>query len=322
MSKDLSFEGRVAIVTGAGNGLGRAHALELARRGACVVVNDLGGSPTGEGASRFDAERVVDEIVSAGGRAEPSFDSVATREGGLAICARAMAAFGRIDVVVNNAGILRNAAFGEMTEEELMGVVGTHLLGTFYVSQPAYRTMCDCGYGRFVHTSSGSGLFGLRGQANYCASKAGIVGLSNAIALEGEKHGVLSNVVAPTAATRIASGMRPGDITAEDLADAARDNPDIEFPSAPEFVTPLVVYLASERCCETQQVYSANQGRFARVSTGVGRGWYGPFDRPATAEELVDHLEEIRDAETRYEPRTVIDESGQVRRWCPERSES
>jgi NAD(P)-dependent dehydrogenase (short-subunit alcohol dehydrogenase family) len=312
----VSFEGRVVIVTGAGNGLGRAHALELARRGASVLVNDLGGSPTGEGASPLDAERVVDEIQAAGGRAMPSFDSVATREGGLAICERAMEAFGRIDAVVNNAGILRNADFGAMTEDELMGVVGTHLLGSFYVSQPAYRIMCDQGYGRFVHTSSGSGLFGLRGQANYCASKAGIVGLSNAIALEGEKHGVHSNVVAPTAATRIAAGMRPGDITEDDLEHAARDNPDgIAFPAGPEFVTPLVVYLASDRCRETQQIYSATHGRFARAFTGVTRGWYGPFDRPATAEEIIEHLEEIRDGEAHYEPRTVIDEGGQVRRW-------
>jgi len=318
MESQVSLEGRVAIVTGAGNGLGRAHALELARRGAAVVVNDLGGTPAGEGASQRDAERVVEEIRSAGGRAVPSFDSVASREGGLAICETALKTFGRVDAVVNNAGILRNASFSEMGEPELQGVLATHLLGTFYVSQPAFRVMCDQSYGRFVHTSSGSGLFGLRGQANYCASKAGIMGLSNAMALEGEKHGVLSNVVAPTASTRIATGMRPGDITEEDLADAARDNPaDVEFPSDPEFVTPLVVYLASEQCQETQQIYSATHGRFARVFVGVTRGWYGPLNRPATPEEIAEHRDEIRDGEVHYEPRTVIDEGGQVRRWYP-----
>ncbi len=167
----ITLAGRVALVTGAGNGLGRAHARELARRGASVVVNDLGGEVDGTGGSPRPAQQVVDEIEAAGGRAVASFDSVATPEGGERIVATALDAFGRLDAVVNNAGILRNERFDEMTREQLMGVLDTHLLGAFHVSQPAYRVMRDQGYGRFVFTSSGSGLFGCRHQANYRAGQ-------------------------------------------------------------------------------------------------------------------------------------------------------
>src|SRR5262249_16893593 len=155
---------------------------------------------------------------------------------------------GSVDAVVNNAGILRNAPFDELTRDELTGVLDTHLFGAFNVSQPAYRIMRDQGYGRFVFTTSGSGLYGLPHQANYVAAKAALMGLSNAIALEGAQHGIKSNAVAPTATTRIVAGMHPGDITEEDLRSASRGDPALELPSAPEFVTPIVVYLASEEC--------------------------------------------------------------------------
>jgi len=314
---DITFAGRVAIVTGAGNGLGRAHALELARRGAAVVVNDLGSAVDGTGTSSRAAEDVVAEITAAGGRAVPSFDSVATAEGGERIIATAVEAFGRLDIVVNNAGILRNANFDEMTWEQLSGVLDTHLLGAFHVSQPAYRAMREQGYGRFVFTSSGSGLFGARHQANYTAAKAGIAGLSNAVALEGAAHGILSNVVAPTATTRIVAGMRPGDIADEDLAHVARGAHAPEEVPGPEFATPMVVFLASEACTFTQQIFSTSYGRFARVFVGVTRGWYGPLDAPATAEAVREHLDQINDRSEYQIPTSVFEEGGQIREWYP-----
>lgn len=317
MHDEISFDGRVALVTGAGNGLGRAHALELARRGASVVVNDLGGEVDGTGGSTRAAEQVVAEIEAAGGRAAPSFDSVATPEGGDRIVAAALEAFGRLDAVVNNAGILRNERFDEMTREQLMGVLDTHLLGAFHVSQPAFRVMREQGYGRFVFTTSGSGLFGCRHQANYVASKAGIAGLSSAVALEGAEHGILSNAIAPVAVTRIVAGMRPEDITADDFASMSRGDPDLTLPDGPEFVSPMVAYLASEACTVTQHIFSAAAGRFARVFVAATRGWYGPVDAPARAEDIRDHLDRINDRTEYQIPTTVFDEGGGIREWYP-----
>src|SRR3954463_8838143 len=198
---EISFDGRVAIVTGAGGGLGRTYALELARRGASVVVNDLGGSVNGEGGSDAAAQKVVDEIKAAGGEAVANYDSVATPEGGENIVKSAVDAFGKVDVVINNAGILRDKSFAKMTLDDIHAVLDVHLKGAFYVSQPAFKVMKDNNYGRFVFTASNA-TFGNFGQTNYAAAKMGLVGLSNTIAVEGARNGILSNVIMPVARTR------------------------------------------------------------------------------------------------------------------------
>jgi NAD(P)-dependent dehydrogenase (short-subunit alcohol dehydrogenase family) len=204
---EIRFDGRVAIVTGAGGGLGRTYALELARRGARVVVNDKGGAADGTGSGSSMADAVVKEIREAGGSAVASYDSVSTPEGGSAIVKTAVDAFGRVDVVINNAGILRDKTFAKLEPENLEVVLDVHLKGAFFVSQPAFRLMKEQGYGRFLFTASNAGIFGNFGQTNYGAAKMGLVGLSNVLALEGAKNGITSNVLAPMARTRLTESL-------------------------------------------------------------------------------------------------------------------
>jgi len=293
---EISFDGRVAIVTGAGGGLGRTYALELARRGAAVVVNDLGGSVNGEGGSDAAAQKVVDEIKSAGGDAVPSYDSVSTPEGGEAIVQKAVDAFGKVDIVINNAGILRDKSFAKMTWDDLDAVLDVHLRGAFYVSQPAFKIMKENGYGRFVHTSSNSGIFGNFGQANYGAAKMGLVGLSNVLAIEGAKSNILSNVIAPVARTRM---------TEELMGDFAK-------VLDPEGVTPMVVFLASEACTFTHETFSAAGGRYARIFVGLTKGWYGGKDKLPTVEDVADHIDEIEKQDGYIVPNNSGDELGQL----------
>jgi NAD(P)-dependent dehydrogenase (short-subunit alcohol dehydrogenase family) len=289
---EITFDGRVAIVTGAGGGLGRTYALELARRGAQVVVNDLGGSVNGEGGDDAAAQKVVDEIKSAGGEATPNYDSVSSPEGGESIVKTAVDAYGKVDIVINNAGILRDKSFAKMSWEDLDLVLDVHLKGAFYVSQPAFKVMNENGYGRFVFTSSNSGVFGNFGQANYGAAKMGLVGLSNVLAIEGAKAGILSNVVCPVAGTRM---------TEELLGDFAK-------LLKPETVTPLVTFLASEACTFTHEAFSAAGGRYARVFVGLAPGWYGGKDTIATAEDVLDHIDEIENQEGYIVPTQSGDE--------------
>jgi NAD(P)-dependent dehydrogenase (short-subunit alcohol dehydrogenase family) len=291
---EITFDGRVAIVTGAGGGLGRTYALELARRGAQVVVNDLGGSVNGEGGDDAAAQKVVDEIKSAGGEATPNYDSVSSPEGGESIVKTAGDAYGKVDIVINNAGILRDKSFAKMSWEDLDLVLDVHLKGAFYVSQPAFKVMKENGYGRFVFTSSNSGVFGNFGQANYGAAKMGLVGLSNVLAIEGAKAGILSNVVCPVAGTRM---------TEELLGDFAK-------LLKPETVTPLVTFLASEACTFTHEAFSAAGGRYARVFVGLAPGWYGGKDTIATAEDVLDHIDEIENQEGYIVPTQSGDEMG------------
>jgi NAD(P)-dependent dehydrogenase (short-subunit alcohol dehydrogenase family) len=279
MTEPITFDGRVAVVTGAGGGLGRGYALELARRGARVVVNDLGGAVDGSGASRQAADVVVEEVEAAGGEAVANYNSVSTRDGGAAIIQAAVDAFGTVDIVVNNAGILRDKSFANMTLDEVDAVLDVHLKGAFYVSHPAFKVMKEKGYGRFVHTSSASGIFGNFGQANYGAAKAGLVGLSNVLAIEGEKYGIKSNAIAPTAKTRMT----------EELLGPFAEMFD------PDQVTPMVVYLCSEASDYTHQVFSVGGGRYARVFIGTNSGWFAGQGKVPSVEELADNMDTVRD---------------------------
>ncbi|MDE0188182.1 MAG: SDR family oxidoreductase [bacterium] len=281
---DITFDQRVAIVTGAGGGLGRSYALELARRGARVVVNDLGGAIDGTGGSTRPADLVVREIADRGGEAVANYDSVATPESGAAIVQTALDAFGTVDVVINNAGILRDRSFGNLTIEELQAVMEVHLLGAFYVSLPAFPVMKEAGYGRFVFTSSNAGIFGNFGQTNYGAAKAGLVGFSNVLAIEGAKYNIKSNVIAPVARTRLTEELL-GPLT--ELLD-------------PDQVTPMVVYLCSEANQFTHEIFTAGGGRYGRIFVGTNQGWFSGMKVVPSVEEVRDHLDEIRDI-TEYE---------------------
>jgi NAD(P)-dependent dehydrogenase (short-subunit alcohol dehydrogenase family) len=279
VGEPITFDGRVAIVTGAGGGLGRTYALELGRRGARVVVNDLGGAVDGTGASSSAADRVVTEIKEAGGEAVASYDSVSTEEGGAEVVQTAVDSFGTVDIVVSNAGILRDRSFANMTMAEAEAVLDVHLKGGFHVSMPAFRIMKEKSYGRLVFATSGSGLFGNFGQANYAAAKMGLVGLSNVIAIEGAKYNVKSNAIAPIAHTRMT----------EDLL-----GPLVEMVS-PELVTPLVVYLCSEANPHSHQIFTVGGGRYARVFVGTNNGWFAGGGEAPSVEEVAGHIDEIRD---------------------------
>ena len=288
---DISFDGRVVIVTGAGGGLGRTYALELAARGALVVVNDLGGSLDGTGGGDSAASNVVDEIKAKGGDAVPNFDSVMTPEGGANVVKTAIDAFGKVDVVINNAGFLRDKSFLKLTWDDLDAIIDVHLKAAFYVSQPAFASMKEHGYGRFVYTASNA-TFGNFGQTNYAAAKMGLVGLSNTIAVEGARAGILSNVIMPVAKTRMT----------EELLGSFAEN------LAPELVTPMVTYLASEACTTTHGAYSAAGGRYARVFWGLGQGWFAGQHGTPSAEDIQAHLAEIEDREGYLVPESTTDE--------------
>ncbi|MCC5952681.1 MAG: SDR family oxidoreductase [Acidimicrobiia bacterium] len=286
---DIGFDGKVAIITGAGGGLGRCHALELARRGARIVVNDLGGSVTGEGGDVGPAQRVVDEIVALGGEAVADTNSVATAEGGEAVVKTAVDTFGTVDIVINNAGILRDKTFHNLTPELLEPVIAVHLLGAFYVTMPAWKIMREKSYGRVINTSSNSGVLGNFGQANYGAAKMGLVGLTRVLANEGRKYNIFANAIAPVAKTRMT----------EELLGPLGDSLE------PATVTPLVTYLASEDCDVTGEVYSAAGGLISRFFIGLTPGYYNP---ELTVEDVRDNWSKIRDVEGYIIPEGPQDE--------------
>jgi NAD(P)-dependent dehydrogenase (short-subunit alcohol dehydrogenase family) len=274
---NIRFDGRVAIVTGAGGGLGRGYALELARRGANVVVNDLGVVVDGTCGSPGMAQSVVDEITGAGGKAVANHDSVADRAGAQRMVDEAVSRFGSVDILVNNAGILRDKTFAKMELDDFESVVDVHLMGSVNVTRAAFPLMKERGYGRVVLTTSSSGLYGNFGQSNYGAAKLGLVGFMNTLKLEGAKYGIRVNAVAPTAATRMTDGLWPSVV-----GDAL----------APEFVVPAAIYLCSEDA-PTGHIIEAGGSYFARVAIVEARGAVlGPR---ATAEDVAARYEEIAD---------------------------
>jgi NAD(P)-dependent dehydrogenase (short-subunit alcohol dehydrogenase family) len=287
---ELGFDGKVAIITGAGGGLGKQHALLLASRGALVVVNDLGGAVDGTGADVGAAQLVVDEINGAGGEAVADANSVATPEGGAAIVGTAIEAFGRVDIVINNAGILRDKSFSNMSSELVDPVIDVHLRGAFHVTQPAWKHMREQGYGRIVSTSSASGIFGNFGQTNYGAAKMGLVGLTRVLAVEGAKYGIQANAIAPLAYTRMT----------EDLLGPLGEK------VAPEMVSPVVAYLAHESCEATGRVFSVGGGRVAEVFIAEARGYHSA---DLTPEVVADNWATITDRDGYVVPANSSEET-------------
>jgi NAD(P)-dependent dehydrogenase (short-subunit alcohol dehydrogenase family) len=295
----IDFTDQAVVVTGAGRGLGRLYALDLAKRGALVVVNDLGGSMFGEGADTTVADEVVDEITQRGGKAVASHDSVDSPEGGEAIVQAAIKHFGRLDAVVSNAGIFNSIAFEEMTPDQWRQMLKVHLDGGFHLSQPAFKIMKNQGYGRFVFISSSGGMFGQHLEAHYGAAKAGLVGLSNVIALEGAEHGILSNTVLPFGFSRMVTET----VDAKTLEETG-----LKDLIAPEKVVPMVTYLASRACESTHQNYSALAGRYGRVFIGLGDGWLADKDVTVTADDIAEHFAQVSDTESYSIPDNIYEE--------------
>ncbi len=290
----IDFADRVAIVTGAGRGLGKAHAQLLASRGAAVVVNDLGGATDGTAADRSPADDVVAVIRDAGGAAVADYSSVSDPEGGEAIVQRAIDEFGRIDIVVNNAGILRDKSFANLEWPDLEAVLDVHLKGAFYVTRPAFAHMKEQAYGRIVVTASNAGILGNFGQTNYGAAKMGLVGFMNVLKLEGAKYDIKVNALAPVAKTRMTEDLLGP------MADAFQ----------PELVAPAVAYLCSEECQLTGEIWSVGGGSVSRFFVGLTDGYFKHPDKegPLTVEDVAEHVGVIRDQDGYIVPFSVQDE--------------
>jgi NAD(P)-dependent dehydrogenase (short-subunit alcohol dehydrogenase family) len=276
----IRFDDRVAIVTGAGAGLGRSHAMLLASRGAKLVVNDPGGAVDGRGGAHSAADQVVAAIKATGGEAVASYDSVADAKSAQNIVDTAMNAFGRLDILVNNAGILRDKAFNNMSLEDFEFTSQVHYMGTVYCTKAAWPVMRQRGYGRIVVTTSGSGTVGNFGQSNYGAAKMAVVGLINVLRLEGAKYNILCNAISPSANTRMTESLLP---------------PHMAKYMRPEFVSPAVAWLCSEECNANGEIIAATAGNYARVQYFFSEGVQFDPDEPVTIEMVADNMDKIRD---------------------------
>jgi NAD(P)-dependent dehydrogenase (short-subunit alcohol dehydrogenase family) len=299
--ENISFCGQVAVVTGAGRGIGRAYAMELARRGASVVVNDLADRETQE-ETRADA--VVREIREMGGRAVPSYDSVATIEGGQKIIDTAMHEFGTVDIVINNAGFLRRGMFAEISMESVREIIDVHLLAGFYVTQPAWKVMATKKYGRVVFTSSAAS-YGMQGNSNYVAAKAGLLGLASALAMEGESLGIKVNSILPYARTMITTDSPA---VGPEAKRAVELQGELGSRMTTASVTAAALYLASPSCSVTGQAISALAGRYARTFLTLAEGWLTEDTETVAIEDFREHLDEIIDSRRNMEPKSLIGE--------------
>jgi NAD(P)-dependent dehydrogenase (short-subunit alcohol dehydrogenase family) len=288
---EIRFDGRIAIVTGAGGGLGRAHALLLASRGAKVVVNDLGGSRDGTGTPSSEmANKVVEEIKAAGGEAIADAHGVDTAQGGEAIVKTALDAYGKVDIVIANAGILRDRAFHNLTEEDWDKIFAVHVKGSFNVVQPAFRVMRQNSYGRIVVTTSNAGLYGNFGQANYSSAKTALLGFASTLELEGAKYNIKANVIAPVAASRLTEDVMP---------------PPVLERLKPELVSPVVAYLCSEECDASGNIFTAGGGYVGRAAIVESKGAVLPG---LTIEDVRDNITRISDMTGAEEFTNAFDE--------------
>jgi NAD(P)-dependent dehydrogenase (short-subunit alcohol dehydrogenase family) len=293
---NIDFSGRVAIVTGSGGGLGKTYALELAKRGAKVLVNDFGGARDGTGGGNTMADQVVEEIKAAGGEAAANYDGVHTNEGGESIVRQAVEVFGKVDIVINNAGILRDKSFTKMEEDLWDPVIGVHLKGAYNVTRPAFINMRENGYGRIVMTASGTGLFGNFGQTNYGAAKLGCVGLMNSLRIEGAKYNINVNALAPVAGTRMTEDIMP---------------PDVFEKLNPEFVTPVVLYLCSDDCQDSGKIVCTGAGLVQCAGIFVNDGAFLGGE-PASPEAIRDNWGKITDPKNLKQLSNVMDQSMEI----------
>lgn len=298
----ISFEGQVAVVTGSGAGLGRAYAMELARRGASVVVNDFAPER---------ADGVVDEITGAGGRAVASYDSVADEAGATALIATAVDAFGTVDAIVNNAGTMRNGPFEDLTGDDLQAMLAVHTGGCWHVTHAAWPLMQEKGYGRVLMIGSAGGTWAMQHLSNYAAAKGGVYGLARALAFEGRDHGISVNVLLPGAITTIIAGPIPDSerYFRAELREA------IGPRRTAESVAPMVAYLVSRECAVTGETFSAVAGRYARVLVGVTDGWFEQDQNSVTAEQIAEHFEQICDPSVYTLPASLYDEYESIGHW-------
>ena len=307
-TRELRFDDQVAVITGAGGGLGRQYALLLASRGARVVVNDIGGSVTGDGSDAATAGAVVDEIRELGGQAVADTHSVTSPEGGQAIIDTALRAWGRVDIVINNAGIVGDAPFEDMTADPLIPLIDVHLKGAFYVTRPAWTVMRERGYGRIVNTSSAAGILGAERMSNYGAAKTGLIGFTRVLAAEGAGHNIKVNAIAPIAYTRMLAHAVDGAGRQDDeAAQAILDDLVAQYLQKldPALVAPVAAFLTHRKCPVSGEIYTVGAGHVARFFVGRTKGFYRSG---LSVEDVRDHLDEIRDEAGYTVPRGPADE--------------
>jgi NAD(P)-dependent dehydrogenase (short-subunit alcohol dehydrogenase family) len=291
---EIRFDDRVAVITGAGGGLGRAHALLLASRGAKVVVNDLGGTTDGTGADQTPAQKVVDEIKAAGGEAVPDYNSVSEWESAQAIIQTALDAYGKIDILINNAGILRDKSFLKMDIEDYRIIMAVHMDGTFFCTKAAFPHMRENNYGRVLFTISAAGVYGNFGQTNYGAAKMGMVGFMNCLKLEGAKYNIKVNCLAPVAGTRLTATVMP---------------PEMVERLRPEWVSPMAAWLCSEQCEESGRIFTAGAGYFSRAFISEAPGVFLDNKEDITIEKVAENMERIMDPAGAVEFNTLAEQT-------------